>query len=295
MTACPACAAENAEGARFCPACGGAHGEDRGGARGERKIVTVLFADVGRLDRARRADGRRAPEGTVMAGWFAAMREEIEAHGGTVEKFIGDAVMAAFGGPRRARGRPRARGGAGGASPCGRAAPGAERRARPGATEAAIGGARGGNTGEVVAAPGRGRRGEAMATGDAVNVAARLEAAAAPGQILIAERTGARLPRPGPARGRPPRPGNAAARRRCGPSRSRRHTAPRRAAGSRGSGRRWSAATPSSTCSARSTSGRPAGVGRPHLCTLYGEPGVGKSRLVRELVARLEGAESGPG
>ena len=64
----------------------------------ERKLVTVLFADVtGSTTLGERLDPERLRE--VLDAYFAAMREEIEAEGGTVEKFIGDAVMAAFGVP----------------------------------------------------------------------------------------------------------------------------------------------------------------------------------------------------
>ena len=64
----------------------------------ERRLVTILFADVtGSTGLGERLDPERLQE--VLATYFAAMREEIEAEGGTVEKFIGDAVMAAFGVP----------------------------------------------------------------------------------------------------------------------------------------------------------------------------------------------------
>ena len=97
MAACATCGTDLPEGARFCPNCGSAVAETPRGGR-ERKLVTVLFADVtGSTTLGERLDPERMRE--VMDAFFAAMREEIEAEGGTVEKFIGDAVMAAFGVP----------------------------------------------------------------------------------------------------------------------------------------------------------------------------------------------------
>ena len=94
--ACPTCGAAVAADARFCQSCGGPLGARDAGE--ERKVVTVLFADVtGSTSLGERLDPERMRD--VLATFFAAMREEIEAEGGTVEKFIGDAVMAAFGVP----------------------------------------------------------------------------------------------------------------------------------------------------------------------------------------------------
>ena len=98
VTICPNCGQENPPSARFCNACATplparAHGLDE-----ERKVVTVLFADlVGFTARAERLD----PEDVraILTPYFARVRSEIEACGGTVEKFIGDAVMAVFGAP----------------------------------------------------------------------------------------------------------------------------------------------------------------------------------------------------
>jgi class 3 adenylate cyclase len=71
----------------------------------ERRVVTVLFADVtGSTGLAERLDPEHLQE--VMASYFGAMRQAIEAEGGTVEKFIGDAVMAAFGVPSAHEERP---------------------------------------------------------------------------------------------------------------------------------------------------------------------------------------------
>jgi class 3 adenylate cyclase/tetratricopeptide (TPR) repeat protein len=153
-----------------------------------RKTVTVLFADVtGSTALGERLD----PESLrrVMSRYFEEMRGVIERHGGTVEKFIGDAVMAIFGVPRLheddALRALRA------ASEMG------ERLASLNEQLERDFGVRletrtGVNTGEVVT--GEVASGQRLATGDAVNVAARLEQAAQPGEILLGEQT-ARLAR----------------------------------------------------------------------------------------------------
>ena len=90
------CGQDNPDGFRFCGNCGAELVETP--PREVRKTVTVLFCDVsGSTAMGERLD----PESTrrVMSRYFEAMREAIERHGGTVEKFIGDAVMAVFGIP----------------------------------------------------------------------------------------------------------------------------------------------------------------------------------------------------
>src|SRR5689334_14926992 len=97
MPSCPVCGEEVAESARFCASCGAALTE-AGDRREERKVVTVLFADlVGFTSRAETLD----PEDVraVLAPYWERLRSELEHKGGTVEKFIGDAVMAVFGAP----------------------------------------------------------------------------------------------------------------------------------------------------------------------------------------------------
>ncbi len=98
MITCANCGRENPAGAKFCNSCGSPLEERPQGLEEERKVVTVLFADlVGFTARAEQLD----PEDVraILTPYFARVRREIETHGGTVEKFIGDAVMAVFGAP----------------------------------------------------------------------------------------------------------------------------------------------------------------------------------------------------
>src|SRR6187431_2455849 len=98
MTVCPACAGENADDARFCSHCGRSLAAGDAGGKAERRLVTMLFADItGSTPLGEALDPEDLTE--VLGAYATAMREEIEAEGGTVEKFIGDAVMAAFGVP----------------------------------------------------------------------------------------------------------------------------------------------------------------------------------------------------
>src|SRR3954463_11535013 len=96
MPSCHVCGQDNPAAARFCLACGASVSADV--QREERKVVTVLFADlVGFTSRAEQLD----PEDVraVLAPYWERLRGELEKRGGTVEKFIGDAVMALFGAP----------------------------------------------------------------------------------------------------------------------------------------------------------------------------------------------------
>ncbi len=183
MKRCPSCGDENADKARFCQNCATPLGEAEAPAADVRKVVTIVFADVtGSTALGERLD----PEAlrSVMGRYFDEMAAVIESHGGTVEKFIGDAVMAVFGIPRLHEDD---------AVRAVRAAVGMRdalaslntdlEREHGEGLAARIGV----NTGEVVAGdPSAGQR---LVTGDAVNVAARLEQAAAPGEILLGEPT----------------------------------------------------------------------------------------------------------
>jgi class 3 adenylate cyclase/tetratricopeptide (TPR) repeat protein len=179
---CPRCGQENPEGFRFCGACG-AELAPAAPPRETRKTVTVVFSDVtGSTALGERLD----PESLrrVMGRYFDEMKAVVENHGGTVEKFIGDAVMAVFGIPLLHEDD---------ALRAVRAA--AEMRDRLSALNEELEqdwGVRievrtGVNTGEVVAGDGSGD--QRFATGDAVNVAKRFEEAAPPGEILLGETT----------------------------------------------------------------------------------------------------------
>src|SRR5438128_12070436 len=92
---CRRCSATVPAGARFCPACGGAVGDRM---MEERKLVTVLFADItGSTTLGERFDPERWR--VLLQRFFSVMTSTIEAWGGTVQKFMGDAVMATFGVP----------------------------------------------------------------------------------------------------------------------------------------------------------------------------------------------------
>src|SRR5256886_5476522 len=98
MITCPSCRQENPPIAKFCLACAEPLPDRSHGLAEERKVVPVLFADlVGFTARAEKLD----PEDVraILTPYFARVRTEIESFGGTVEKFIGDAVMAVFGAP----------------------------------------------------------------------------------------------------------------------------------------------------------------------------------------------------
>ena len=183
MAGCPNCGHDNPDGAKFCSECGVALHAPATLPREVRKTVTVVFCDLtGSTGLGERLD----PESlrTVMTRYFDRMRAVLEVHGGTVEKFIGDAVMAVFGIPvvheddavRAVRAAHEMR------------AALAELNADLERDWSVTLQMRiGVNTGPVVAGdPGAG---QALVTGDAVNTAARLEQAAEPGEILIGEET----------------------------------------------------------------------------------------------------------
>ena len=168
MAICATCGQANPEDARFCNAWASLDAPVP--AREQRKTVTVVFCDVtGSTARGESTD----PEAlrALLARYFERMKGIVESHGGSVEKFIGDAVMAVFGVPvSHEDDALRA---------CRTAV-----EMRDAFPELGIAGRIGVNTGEVVTGTE-----ERLATGDAVNVAARLEQAAQPGEVLVGEAT----------------------------------------------------------------------------------------------------------
>jgi class 3 adenylate cyclase/tetratricopeptide (TPR) repeat protein len=176
MAVCTECSFSLPGGARFCPSCAAPVAAES--AAKERKLVTLLFADlVGSTALGDSLDAEHTRD--LLDRFYDAMSAEIAIGGGTIEKFIGDAVVAVFGAPTAREDHAE------------RALDTAlelRRRLRKEfGDQLAL--RIGVNSGEVVV--GRPRDGSSFVTGDAVNVAARLEQAAAPGQILVGERTAA--------------------------------------------------------------------------------------------------------
>jgi len=273
VSVCPSCRHENQPGAKFCSACGITLVETEAAAREERKIVTVLFADlVGFTSRAERMD----PEDVraLLAPYHERLRSELERFGGTVEKFIGDAAMALFGAPVAHEDDP-------------------ERALRAALAirdwvleddelqlRIAV------NTGEALIALGaRPAAGEGMASGDVVNTTARLQSAAPVNGILVGEAT-YRATR------------DVIDYRQAGAVEAKGKAAPIRA---------WEAIAPRSKLGVDVVqTGRTPLIGReqeltlllntaqrvrddrePQLVTLVGVPGIGKSRLTFELLGAL--------
>jgi class 3 adenylate cyclase/tetratricopeptide (TPR) repeat protein len=271
---CERCGRENPGDARFCAACGAPLEAAPATAREERKVVTVLFADlVGFTSRAEKLD----PEDVraVLEPYHSQLRAELERHGGTVEKFIGDAVMALFGAPTAHEDDPE------------RAVRAAfairdwvveqeELQLRIGVT-----------TGEALVRLGaRPSEGEGMASGDVVNTAARLQAAAPVNGILVDETTY----------------------RATAPALSYREHEAVSAKGKAAPIPAWEAVEARSRAGvdvSREIAGPLVGRAKeldllrdaltrtrqeqtPQLVTLVGVPGIGKSRLVSELLAHVE-------
>ena len=181
LVICPSCGDAIATGARFCPSCGVVISSTVGSGEEMIKLVTILFADVvGSTAQAERMD----PEETraLMAEFFETMSAEIRAEGGTIERFIGDAIMAVFGIPvTHEDDQVRAV----------RAARrmlemldvvNADRR-----PDARVQIRVGINTGAVSAGGSLGQ--QLLVMGDAVNIAARLQQITEPNTIIIGERT----------------------------------------------------------------------------------------------------------
>ncbi len=267
---CVNCGAELPDGARFCPNCG----TPVEGAleTTERRIVTVLFADlVDSTGLASHLDAERARE--VLGAFFDAASDELISLRGEPEKFIGDAVMAVFGLPQVNEDD------AVRAIRAGTAIADRTRRLGvqldlPETLDVRVGI----EAGDVAA--GKGPAGQLMVTGPTVNAAARLQVAALPGEVLVGETARALTrmavafgePRPIDAKGfDEPLTGYPVV---SLTTRSVRRTIPLIGRGAE-------------LTLLRQVADRVVAAGSPHLVSLIGEPGIGKSRLTQELVAGL--------
>jgi len=280
MPRCDACGQDNPEVARFCLACGAQLGTEEA-RREERRIVSVVFVDlVGFTSRSEQLD----PEDVraILTPYHGTVRDELESFGGVVEKFVGDAVMAVFGAPTAHGDDPER---AVRAALAVRDAVAVLNADQPG-LELRIRGAV--NTGEaVVALSARPALGEAMVAGDVVNTASRLQQHAPVGEIVVGEETHRA-------------------------TRSAIEYEPLEAVTAKGKAvpiAAWRAVAASSATGERHLSttpfvGRDREVGlleatwervelerRPHLITVLGPSGVGKSRLTAEFTERIAARE----
>ncbi len=276
MKTCSACGTDNGDDARFCSNCG-ARLEESAVPHEERKLVSVLFVDlVGSTAQADGADPEDVRESLRL--YHAEAKRHIEHYGGVLEKFIGDAVMAVFGAPT-AHGDD------------------AERAVRAGlrvlegiadvnrehgldlAARAAV------NTGEAVVSV-DGAVGDPLAMGDVVNTASRLQSAAPEGQLLVGAET-------------------------YRASRNAIRYEPQQPIDAKGKAQAvdaWLAVAPAAEGGERAAPTTPL-VGRsreldlmqsawerclserrPHLVTVLGPPGIGKSRLCHEFSALVAGS-----
>jgi class 3 adenylate cyclase/tetratricopeptide (TPR) repeat protein len=181
MVTCPSCGEANPERARFCLSCGSALQAAPAGE--ERKVVTVLFCDLVGFTASSDGADPEDVQGRIRP-YHARLRQEIERYGGTVEKFIGDAVMAVFGAPVAHEDDPERAVRAGlrildAISDLNESDPSLALRVRVGI-----------ETGEAVMAVGaRPERGEGIVTGDVVNTASRLQGAAPENGVVVGSGT----------------------------------------------------------------------------------------------------------
>src|SRR5215211_1875997 len=175
MVTCPSCGRDNPPGSRFCNACATELSAEAP-ARKERKVVSVLFCDLVGFTGASETRDPEDVEAT-LSRYHRQLRSELERHGGTVEKFIGDAVMAVFGAPLAHEDDPER-------------AVRAALAIRDGVADSDLHVRIGITTGEaLVSLAAEPRAGEGIVAGDVVNTAARLEAAASTDAILVDETT----------------------------------------------------------------------------------------------------------
>src|SRR4051812_11484057 len=177
---CANCGGPNPPDARFCSRCG-APLTDLTPPQEERKLVSVLFVDlVGSTARADKADPEDVRD--LLQIYYGEAKQCVEQYGGVLEKFIGDAVMAIFGAPV-AHGDDAERAVRAGL----RVLTGIERLNSEHqldlAARAAV------NTGEALVSVEHARTGGALATGDVINTASRLQNAAPPGHVVVGVET----------------------------------------------------------------------------------------------------------
>ena len=274
MLTCAQCQQENPDGARFCNGCGAPLAVPAG-LDEERRVVSVLFVDlVGFTSRSEALD----PEDVraFLVPYYERVRLELVSHGGVVEKFIGDAVMGVFGAP----------------TAFGDDAERAVRAAfaiRDWAESESLQLRVAVNTGEaIVELEARPGHGEAMIAGDVVNTAARLQAAAPVGSVLVGHETykGTR---------------NAIEYRPAQPVKAKGKEEPVQA---------WLALRPTAAIGERPVApipmigrdrelealtsiwSRVVDEGRAHFVTMFGPAGIGKSRLALEISQHV-GASGG--
>ncbi|MFJ5880004.1 ATP-binding protein [Kitasatospora cineracea] len=280
-----ACAAPAIEGARFCPMCGTAlgttalgttaPGATAGDGEESRRNVVILFIDlVGSTALAESLDPE--PLRTVMDRYYAVCADAIRRHGGTIEKFIGDAVMAAFGVPRSHEDD---------ALRAVRAAEAARRGVRElGAEVARTRGVEldvhiGVGSGEVVVTAAS--DGDLRVVGDAVNTAARLQSAAAAGETLLGPEVASMVRAHTRLEQLPAIP----LRGKAEPVPVWRLLSVEDAPRERAAGAVPMIGRDRELDLLRRGFGRTVRDGRCRLVTVLGEPGLGKSRLVREFLA----------
>jgi len=276
MPTCRACGQENPEIARFCLACGAPLAEEAP-QREERRIVSVVFVDlVGFTSRSEKLD----PEDVraILTPYHGTVRDELESFGGMVEKFVGDAVMAVFGAPTSHGDDPER---AVRAALAVRDAVTALNVERP-ELELSIRGAV--NTGEaVVTLSARPSHGEAMVAGDVVNTASRLQQHAPVGEIVVGAET--YLATRAAIAYEPLEPVTAKGKTR--PIAAWRAVKATSALGARDLSTNPFVGREREISSLNATWERVVLERRPHLVTVLGPPGVGKSRLAAEFTERI--------